>query len=402
MLSFLQRAIAVHLARTRTDKTLWNRSFLYITQACQFYVSQFWLLPMSFDVFLPPPSINPSQIPAVLKLLSAATGVEAVFKSNCFEFHGTEGEVRRAVQLALDLDIVKAFHHEIRFQIELANEHREFISGKKNGKLNKIMKAAGVKIKFETFNDYNFLIDTAGNDTGALHGLSLLQEELPAEISFHVPEIYHKRIIGVGGKNIQRIMKKFGVYVKFSNAEELASLGGYLDNEDNVVARTPAKNSQSLEQLKQAVMEMVIPKDKDFVVESVSIPRRYHRTLLGEKSIFIHGEYESAFVEPGGKTKQGLQLTDTGGACAHVPLTCFNFSQTSKTRQIQKSVSPTRKRPPTLSASTGRRAKCTSPHRCSSTMSRSRQSTGCRTVKKCPNWHCRQTFWNSKTASRET
>lgn len=132
----------------------------------------------------------------------------------------------------------------------------------------------------------------------------MLQEELPAEISFHVPGIYHKRIIGVGGKNIQRIMKKvyttvlsgvpqlirtqYGVYVKFSNAEEFAALGGYLDNEDNVVARTPAKNAFNLEHLKQSVMEMVTPKDKDFVTETVAIPRRYHRTLLGEKSIFIH------------------------------------------------------------------------------------------------------------------
>jgi len=256
--------------------------------ATQFYVSQFWLLPMTFDVFMPPPTINPSQVPAILKLIAAATGAEAVFKSNCFEFHGLEAEVRTAVQLVLELEIVKAFHHEIRFQIELGNEHRDFISGKKNGKFNKIMKTAGVKIKFETFNDYNFLIDTAGNDTGALYGLSLLQEELPAEMSFHVPEIYHKRIIGVGGKNIQRIMKKYGVYVKFSNAEEFAQLGGYQDNEDNVVARTPAKNNAALEQLKQAVMEMVVPKDKDFVIETVSIPRRYHRTLLGEKSIFIH------------------------------------------------------------------------------------------------------------------
>lgn len=83
-------------------------------------------------------------------------------------------------------------------------------------------------------------------------------------------------------------MKKYGVYVKFSNAEEFAALGGYHQNEDNVIARTPAKNSPSLDQLKAAVMEMVIPKDKDYVVETVSIPRRYHRTLLGEKSIFIH------------------------------------------------------------------------------------------------------------------
>ena len=27
---------------------------------------------------------------------------------------------------------------------------------------------------------------------------------------------------------------------------------------------------------------------KDYINETVSIPRRYHRTLLGEKSIFIH------------------------------------------------------------------------------------------------------------------
>jgi hypothetical protein len=33
---------------------------------------------------------------------------------------------------------------------------------------------------------------------------------------------------------------------------------------------------------------MPLPKDKDYTIDSVSIPRRYHRTLLGEKSIFIH------------------------------------------------------------------------------------------------------------------
>jgi len=66
------------------------------------------------------------------------------------------------------------------------------------------MQTTNVKIKFETFNDYNFLIDIASNDASILQGLTLLQEELPAEISFHVPESYHKRIIGVGGRSIQR------------------------------------------------------------------------------------------------------------------------------------------------------------------------------------------------------
>ncbi|KAK2462095.1 hypothetical protein APHAL10511_006558 [Amanita phalloides] len=256
--------------------------------ACQYYVGSFWLLPVQFNALLPPATLNPSAVTNLLKQISISTGAEVVFKSMCFEMHGLEQEVRAAVSMIMDLDIIKAFHHEIRFQIELSNEHREFISGKKNGKINKIMQTTNVKIKFETFNDHNFLIDISGPDSSVLQGLTLLQEELPAEISFHVPETYHKRIIGVGGRSIQRIMKKYGVYVKFSNAEEFAALGGYNDNDDNVVARTPAKNAINLDNLKQSVMELVNPKDKDYINETVLIPRRYHRTLLGEKSIFIH------------------------------------------------------------------------------------------------------------------
>ncbi|KAI0651635.1 cytoplasmic protein [Trametes meyenii] len=270
--------------RVNVQRTI--RSIMQL--ACQFYVASLWLLPAQFNVLMPSTSLNPSQVSAIQKQVSFASGAEVVFKGMCFEMHGLEHEVRAAVSMLLDLDIVKTFHHEIRFQIELANEHREFISGKKNGKINKIMQTTGVKIKFETFNEHNFLIDIAGSDGSVLQGLSLLQEELPAEISFHVPESYHKRIIGVGGRSIQRIMKKYGVYVKFSNAEEFAAMGGYNDNEDNVIARTPAKNAMNLDNLKQAVMELVNPKDKDYINETVSIPRRYHRTLLGEKSIFIH------------------------------------------------------------------------------------------------------------------
>ncbi|KAF7320226.1 KH domain protein [Mycena kentingensis (nom. inval.)] len=255
--------------------------------ACTYYVGSFWLLPIQFNALLPPATLSPSQVTNLLKQISVASGAEVVFKSMCFEMHGLEQEVRSAVGMVMELEMIQARPALIRFQIELANEHREFISGKKNGKMNKIMQTTNVKIKFETFNDHNFLIDIAGPDGSVLQGLSLLQEELPAEISFHVPEAYHKRIIGVGGRSIQRIMKKYGVYVKFSNAEEFAALGGYNDNDDNVVARTPAKNAINLDNLKQSVMELVNPKDKDYINETVSIPRRYHRTLLGEKSIFI-------------------------------------------------------------------------------------------------------------------
>ena len=76
-------------------------------QACQFYVASFWLLPVTFDVFMPPPSLNPAQIPPILRHISVTSGAEAVFKSNCFEFHGLENQVRQAVQLVLELDFVK-------------------------------------------------------------------------------------------------------------------------------------------------------------------------------------------------------------------------------------------------------------------------------------------------------
>lgn len=119
------------------------------------------------------------------------------------------------------------------------------------------MKRCGAKIKFGTFNHFNFLLDICGTAAGSDLGLTMLLEEMPAEVSFHLPEAYHKRIIGVGGRNIQRIMKTYGVYIKFSNNEEHAATGGYAENEDNVFARTPAKNHASLEIMKQAVIDMV-------------------------------------------------------------------------------------------------------------------------------------------------
>jgi hypothetical protein len=198
------------------------------------------------------------------------------------------------------MQFLQVFHQYTIFRVESSNEQRDFISGKKNGKINKIMKTSGAKIRFMPFiNDYNFIIEVESTSfTKALDGLTLLQEELPAEISFYVPESYHKRIIGVGGKNIQRIMKKYGVYVKFSNTEEFASLGGYYNNEDNVVARTPMKNQINLDNLRHAVMELIHPKDRDYVIETIRIPFGFHRDM-------IH-EYQDNFI-----TEELIKKTNT-------------------------------------------------------------------------------------------
>ncbi len=121
-------------------------------------------------------------------------------------------------------------------------------------------KSGSVQIIFDGFNEYNFYIDVCGNQYDAVkQGLDLVEQEMPAAISFHVPDQYHKRIIGIGGQHIQRIMKKYSVFVKFSNAMERGNSSREDDDikVDNVICRTPARNAQNLDSVKQEIMDMV-------------------------------------------------------------------------------------------------------------------------------------------------
>lgn len=155
------------------------------------------------------------------------------------------------------------------------------------------MKTANVKIKFEISNEYNFIVELSGTimgEHGVFVGLELLMEELPAELSFHVPEAHHKRIIGVQGRTIQGIMKALGVYVKFSNDDEHAATGGYEDNEDNVIARTPRKNQAGLETLRRQITDLVLTKvcknmgelmqDRNYTKQTIEVARASIRALL--------------------------------------------------------------------------------------------------------------------------
>lgn len=154
-----------------------------------------------------------------------------------FTVTGSDDAVKSALTVVSELKFVTQSQYQIRVKIELANEHKEFVSGKKNGKINKIMGQSkfhatrpprraqtniiigNVQIIFDGFNEYNFNIDVmAASYDSMKQGLSLVEQEMPASISFHVPDQYHKRIIGIGGQHIQRIMKKHSVFVKFSNA----------------------------------------------------------------------------------------------------------------------------------------------------------------------------------------
>ncbi|KAI8075266.1 hypothetical protein BC940DRAFT_287883 [Gongronella butleri] len=166
--------------------------------------------------------------------------------------------------------------------VELAAEHRAFIRGKKNGKMNKVMKETGTLIKFvSSYSELNCLVVLSSTEMDkAFDGLAMLVDELPEERSFFVPDIYHRRIIGVGGANIQAIMKKHGVYVKFAGTDEFNQLGGYFQNDHNVLARTPHKRKASLDALFDEIMSMIsFNKDRDWTSQNVKVPLHQHRTI---------------------------------------------------------------------------------------------------------------------------
>ena len=122
------------------------------------------------------------------------------------------------------------------------------------------------------------------------NGLDLVEQEMPASISFHVPDQYHKRIIGIGGQHIQRIMKKYSVFVKFSNAMDRGGMGKEDDDikVDNVICRTPARNAQSLDLVKQEIMDMV-EKVVGFILQAALTSKL---TLLGRRIRLRAGRYQ--------------------------------------------------------------------------------------------------------------
>ncbi|KAJ5221027.1 uncharacterized protein N7469_009914 [Penicillium citrinum] len=250
--------------------------------AGQFYSASWWII-------MPDPAQGGLRAPSTPEIRSMLTDIctnseaEVSFDNLTFTINGSDDAVKAAMTVVNQIPFVTRSQYQMRVKIELANEHKEFVSGKKNGKINKIMGQSNVQIIFDGFNEYNFYIDVCGNQYDSTkNGLDLVEQEMPASISFHVPDQYHKRIIGIGGQHIQRIMKKYSVFVKFSNAMDRGGMGKEDDDikVDNVICRTPARNAQSLDLVKQEIMDMVEKVDAEYVSERVVINRLYHRELL--------------------------------------------------------------------------------------------------------------------------
>ncbi|GMG56525.1 unnamed protein product [Ambrosiozyma monospora] len=101
-------------------------------------------------------------------------------------------------------------------------------------------------------------------------GLGLFEDELPTMLTFNVPESFHRQIIGVGGQTVQTIMRKFNVFIKFSNSFEMSdkTLDEMHSNQatnyqqsfirkNNVVIKCPAKNKSQIPVAKLELEKLV-------------------------------------------------------------------------------------------------------------------------------------------------
>ncbi|CCF60636.1 hypothetical protein KAFR_0L00290 [Kazachstania africana CBS 2517] len=145
---------------------------------------------------------------------------------------------------------------KVNFEIHL--DYEDFISGKKNGKLTRIIETSNSIIELSNSNDTLMTISLI-NETFEDFSISLkkLIDELPAEVSFFIAEVYHRPIIGTGGSIIQTIMRKNNVFIQFSNSYSLPQDKLYLERYDNVIIRCPNKNKGNIKFAKEELLKLV-------------------------------------------------------------------------------------------------------------------------------------------------
>ena len=82
---------------------------------------------------------SPADIRTMLSDICTNSGADLGFDKLAFSISGSDDAVKAAMVVIHQIPFVKRAQYQIRVKIELANEHKEFVSGKKNGKINKIM-----------------------------------------------------------------------------------------------------------------------------------------------------------------------------------------------------------------------------------------------------------------------
>ena len=115
-----------------------TNSYSYSLQAGQFYSASWWII-------MPDPAQGGLRAPSTPEIRSMLTDIctnseaEVSFDNLTFTINGSDDAVKAAMTVVNQIPFVTRSQYQMRVKIELANEHKEFVSGKKNGKINKIM-----------------------------------------------------------------------------------------------------------------------------------------------------------------------------------------------------------------------------------------------------------------------
>lgn len=212
-----------------------------------------------------------------------ATGTSLMKFQNGTVLYGLDQEIHKTLQV-----LKSAETSGIGFSvlIEQPVELMDFVLGKKQGKILKVINGNSTKITVEKFHEYNFRLRLSGEKVSLLvEALKLLEEELPAEKSLYIPEVYHKQIIGQGGLAIQMLMRKYNVYMRFANTTKEKYPNAFGDmRSDNVIIRCPAKNCSQIDAATQELMALVADLAKGHFCKSVKITRNHRRVLLESQS----------------------------------------------------------------------------------------------------------------------
>ena len=83
----------------------------------------------------------------MLSDICANSDADVSFDKLTFSITGSDDAVKDALMIISQIRFVSHSQYQIRVKIELANEHKEFVSGKKNGKINKIMGQSESRLK---------------------------------------------------------------------------------------------------------------------------------------------------------------------------------------------------------------------------------------------------------------
>ena len=102
--------------------------------AGQFY-SGYWTIVQPDARQMP----GPMDIQSILSDVCANSDADVSYQGSTFSITGSDDAVKEALMVLSHTQLAVHLPYQIKVKIELANEHKEFVSGKKNGKINKIM-----------------------------------------------------------------------------------------------------------------------------------------------------------------------------------------------------------------------------------------------------------------------